>query len=409
MLHTLHSLQDVGQHYQWLQQMRETQPVWLDESSGCWHVFRYTDVHRVITDYSLFSAERNLRARKSSVSGRKRGRSLLVMDPPDHRQYRGLVSSAFTPKALARLSGRIAAITQELLNEIRPKGRVDLVSDFANPLPTTVIAEMLGVPTSDRPLFKTWADALLSRQVKDSEFFKSDERQEDQALDKTFDEMSDYFEQLLEERRRHPQVDMMSDLLAAEVDGEHLSLEDTISFCIVLLIAGHVTTTSLLGQAVRCFNEHPEALAQLRAQPELMPNAIEEVLRYASPAWRLGRMTKTEVTLGDVTIPAGAFIFAWLASANRDAEQFPDPDRFDITRTPNKHVAFGHGIHFCIGAPLSRMEASIALPMLLEQLPGLRISSEEPLELFQGTGLFGFKHLPVVFIPSEQKEMILQS
>ncbi len=400
MLHTSRSLDDLLQNYQWFQHMRENQPVWLDESSGCWHVFCYEDVHRIITDYSLFSSERRQRFRRNSKT--TMGRSLIAMDPPQHRQYRNLVSSAFTPRALARLTGRIAAISQELIDEVRPTGTMDLVADFAYPLPTTVIAEMLGVPTSDRPLFKSWADVLLNQQLKDSEFFKTDEDAEvRQRFTRTFDEMSDYFDRMLEERRQHPREDMMSELLAAEVDGEHLSKADTISFCILLLLAGHVTTTNLLSQAIRCFDEHPATVQQLIEKPDLMPGAIEEVLRYASPVWRLFRSTTADVTLSGVTIPANSYVFAWLASANRDSEQFPDPERFDITRTPNKHVAFGHGIHFCIGAPLSRMEASIALPMLLEQLPDMQISREQPLEPFEGRSLFGFKHIPLTFTPSQ--------
>ena len=174
-------------------------------------------------------------------------------------------------------------------------------------------------------------------------------------------------------------------------------MEDAISFSTLLLLAGHVTTTNLLSQAIRCFDEHPEALSQLRKQPELMPTAIEEVLRYASPVWRLVRTTKQEVTLAGVTIPKDEFIFTWLASANRDPRQFAEPERFDITRTPNRHVAFGHGIHFCIGAPLSRMEAAVALPMIIKQLPNLRVIPDDSPELFEGRLLFGFKRLPIAF------------
>lgn len=399
MLQQLSSLQNVQELYRWFEQMRATQPVWRDEKSGCWHVFRYADAHHVITDYHQFSSERRRPAARRAGRNPEDGRSIIAMDPPQHRQYRNLVSSAFTPRALARLSDRVRVITQELLDEVRPTGRMDVVSDIAYPLPTIVIAEMLGVPTSDRPLFRRWADALLSQQLSDAEFFKP-EQPEIRRISEAFDEMSDYFRAILEERRRQPHTDMMSDLLAAEVDGERLSMEDTISFCILLLLAGHVTTTNLLTQAIRCFDEHPDAMQQLREQPELMPDAIEEVLRYASPVWRLVRTNKTDVTIEGVTIPANSVIFPWLASANRDSQQFPDPERFDITRTPNKHIAFGHGVHFCIGAPLSRLEASIALPMMLEQLPQLQRVREEPLELFEGRILFGFKHLPVTFTPS---------
>jgi cytochrome P450 len=417
MQHQLSTLEDVQGLYDWFKEMRDTQPVWLDESSGCWHVFRYTDVNTVTTDYHLFSSERKRRAiarpRDAAVVGtsahpereRREGRSLLAMDPPQHRQYRNLVSPSFTPRALSRLSDRIATITQELLDQIRSAGRMDIVTDIAYPLPTIVIAEMLGVPTSDRPLFKRWADELLSRQLSDAEFFKPEQEQrnnpEIQRLQRLFEEMSDYFEAILEDRRRQPRDDMMSELLAAEVDGEHLSMEDTISFCILLLLAGHVTTTNLLSQAIRCFDEHPAALAQVCERPELMPGAIEEVLRYASPVWRLLRTTMTDVTIEGVTIPANSQVFAWLASANRDERQFSDPERFDIIRNPNRHIAFGHGIHFCLGAPLSRLETSVALPMMVKQLPDLHVLHDQPLELFEGRVLFGFKHLPVAFTALE--------
>jgi cytochrome P450 len=407
MLHTLATLHDVQKIYDWFEEMRTTQPVWLDESSGCWHVFRYADVRNIISDYTLFSSEGARRrfqalAAANTEAGRPRpGRSLIAMDPPQHRQYRSLVSHAFTPRAIERLRGRVAAITQELLDEARSAGTMDFATEIAYPLPTIVIAEMLGVPTSDRPLFKRWADGLLRRQLSDAEFFRPAEEQrndpEFQRLTHTFEEMSDYFRQMLEERKRAPRQDMMSDLLATEVDGDHLSMEDAISFSTLLLLAGHVTTTNLLSQAIRCFDEHPAALMQLRMHPELMPGAIEEVLRYASPVWRLVRTNNEAVTLAGVTIPKDAIIFAWLASANRDPEQFAEPERFDVTRTPNRHVAFGHGIHFCIGAPLSRMETAVALPMIIQQLPNLRVVHDESPELFEGRFLFGFKRLPIAF------------
>jgi cytochrome P450 len=237
--------------------------------------------------------------------------------------------------------------------------------------------------------------------LSDAEFFRPAEEQrndpEFQRLTHTFEEMSDYFRQMLEERKRTPRPDMLSDLLAAEVDGDHLSMEDAISFSTLLLLAGHVTTTNLLSQAIRCFDEHPAALAQLRTHPELMPGAIEEVLRYASPVWRLVRTNTEAVTLAGVTIPKDQIIFTWLASANRDPEQFAEPERFDMTRAPNRHVAFGHGIHFCIGAPLSRMETAVALPMIIKQLPNLRVVHDESPELFEGRFLFGFKRLPIAF------------
>ncbi|MBE3561349.1 MAG: cytochrome P450 [Ktedonobacteraceae bacterium] len=405
MLQTFSTLADVQRRYEWFDRMRTTQPVWLDESSGCWHVFRYTDVLHVITDYNLFSSERKrLRTparadQKEDRSQERAGRSILTMDPPEHHQYRSLVSHAFTPRAIDRLRERVARITEDLLGEAHAEGRMDFITAIAYPLPTTVIAEMLGVPTSDRPMFKRWADALLRRQLSDAEFFRPEEEQRNNAeikqITRTFEEMSDYFRCKLEERKQRPREDMMSELLAAEVNGEHLSMDDVINFCILLLLAGHITTTNLLGQAIRCFDEHPETLDLLRKQPELIPAAIEEVLRYASPVWRLIRITKAPVNIAGVTIPEGEPVFAWLAAANRDPEQFRQPERFDMMRNPNRHVAFGHGIHFCIGAPLSRMETSVALPIILKQLPGLHVIHDGTAELFEGSVLFGFKHLPV--------------
>jgi cytochrome P450 len=383
MKHILTTVDDVQARYAWFEQMRATQPVWLDKQSGAFHVFRYAEVEHIITDFGSFPSQ--------GVCN-----SILGMDPPHHRTYRNLVASAFTPHTIERLKGRVAEITQALLETVQHKGEVDVVTELASPLPVTVIAELLGIPSTDRPLFKRWADGLLGQQLSDARLFQPD-AQETQHLGLIHGQMHDYFIALLEERTRSPRDDLMSTLLQASTDDKQLSMEEVIEFCKLLLIAGHVTTTDLLSQTIRCFDEHPDALEQVRKQPDLLPGAIEEVLRFASPFWRLTRMTRTEVRLTDITIPAGTLVFAWLASANRDAEAFLDPERFDVTRTPNRHLAFGHGIHFCIGAPLARMEATIALPMILQQLPNMRVIREKPLELFEGEFVFGLKHLPVQF------------
>lgn len=398
---TLRSLHDVQQQYRWFHQMRAEQPVWLDDASGCWHVFRYADVQRVVTDYESFSSNFRRRIRIRSALAAP---SLIEMDPPQHSKYRSLISPAFTPRALSQLTGRITAIVQELLDRVRATGQMEVIGDLAYPLPSTVIAEMLGVPAEDRPVFKRWADALFSSQMSDEDLLHSNEPEELRRIEPTMREMTAYFAQKLEERRRQPRADLLSELLAAEVDGEHIREEELTSFCFLLLLAGHVTTTNLIGQAILCFDAHPEAMDQLRRRPELMPGAIEEVLRYASIVWRIGRITTTEVMLDEVRIPANAVIFAWVASANRDAAQFPDPDRFDITRSPNHHLAFGHGIHFCVGAPLARLETSIALPMMLEQLPQLR--RVPPVELLVSRALWEVKRLPVTFAPAASTQSV---
>ncbi len=260
---------------------------------------------------------------------------------------------------------------------------------------------MLGVPTADRPLFRTWAEGLLSRQLSDGDLLQPDARSasnpEVQHVRHIFEEMSHYFQHMLQERQQHPREDMMTELQMAEIDGKRLEGKDVVSFCILLLLAGHVTTTNLLQQAILNFDRYPEGRTHLLNHPESMPKAIEEVLRFASPVWRITRTTKAEVSIAGTTLPAGSIIFCWLASANRDPDQFPNAEQFDIARTPNRHVAFGHGVHFCIGAPLSRLEAAIALPMVLEQLPDLSVEHQNALELQQSRILFGFKRLPVSF------------
>ncbi len=398
MLQLATSWQKVEKQYHWFQHMQKDNPVWQDEVSGCWHVFQYEDVHQVITDYTLFSSEWNtlIRSKDGDVL-LPEAKSLIAMDPPEHRQYRNLISSAFMPRALARLSERIAMIAQELLDQVRERGEMDLVEDLAYPLPTMVICELLGAPIEDRPFFKRWANHLLSLQLSDEELTDDGFLSSDERVLADLREMRRYFRTMLEERYKNPQADMMSDLIMAEVDGERLDIESAISFCVLLLLAGHVTTTNLLSQALRCFDEHPGVMEQLRQDASLMPGAIEEVLRYASPVWRLRRRVRTKTTLAGVTLPAGSRVFAWVAAANRDASHFSEPEQFDISRNPNKHLSFGHGIHFCMGAPLSRLETAIALPMILAQLPGLRQIPEKPGELFEGGILFGFRSLPMAF------------
>lgn len=209
-----------------------------------------------------------------------------------------------------------------------------------------------------------------------------------------------YFRRLIAARRRAGSEDLITALIEASVEGKRLTEEEIISFCFVLLRAGHITTSSLLSQALRCFAEHPAVLAHLRMHPEDLPSAIEEVLRYASPIWRLPRTTTEAVTIHTVTTPQGARVFAWLASANRDEEHFLNPERFEIARSPNKHIAFGHGIHLCVGAVLARLEASIALPILLQQIPDFHIYHKGPVELSGEFGPFDFRHFAVTFTPS---------
>lgn len=375
-----HALEEVPQTYSWFEEMRTQHPVFYNERMHLWQVFRYEDVSAVITDYNRFSSQ------AFGVTGSFLKDTLIEKDPPDHRKLRNLVNLAFTPRAVARLSDRITQITQELLDQVRLQGKMDIVSDFAFPLPAKVIAELLGVPSEDWDIFQRWArvdsaDPNLTRQ---------------EAGRSMQEEMSDYFSKLLEERRRAPREDLISALSTAEVDGERLSEYELVKFCTLLLAAGQETTKNLIANAIVCFTDYPDSMERLIREPALMPTAIEEVLRYLPPVWFLFRQTRTDVELAGQHIPANQLVLAWTASANRDPAQFPDPDRFDIEREPNRHLAFGHGIHFCVGAPLARLEARIALPMMLEQLRNLQRVEGFPITVHMGI-VFVIRSLPITF------------
>jgi cytochrome P450 len=317
--------------------------------------------------------------------------SLIASDPPRHRQLRALVSQAFTPRAVAALTSRISCIVHELLDAVAPTGRMDVIRDLAYPLPVIVIAEMLGIPAGERDQFKRWSDAVVT--VENNGSARRSTRRPVPAMR----EMHDYFEQKLAERRRQPQNDLMSHLLQAQIDGAHLTPEEVIGFCILLLIAGNETTTNLIGNAIWCFDEQPTAMELLRSRPELMASAIEEVLRYRSPVKAMLRVTKTDTMIADHTLRAGQSVKAWLGSANRDEARFPDADHFDITRTPNRHIGFGHGIHFCLGAPLARLEAQVALTIMFERLYDIKRVRAVPLEPLNSSILYGVHHLPILF------------
>jgi cytochrome P450 len=367
--------------FPWYRFMRELQPVYYQPDYHSWQVFRYDDVQRVLSEYATFS---------SSFSGGQ-GRdplsmSIISMDPPRHRQLRNLVTQAFTPRGVAQLSGRITAIVNDLLDQVIATGRMDVVSDLAYPLPVIVIAEMLGIPQEDRARFKMWSDAIVGASLPGGG--------NPQA------EMGTYFLNMIEQHRHEAKDDLISALLNAQIDGEHLSQQELLGFLVLLLVAGNETTTNLIGNAFVCFDEHPEVMEQLRAEPELIPGAIEEVLRYRSPVQFMYRRAATDVTLDGHEIQARQMVIAWIGSANRDERQFPDPDTFDIRRTPNRHLAFGHGIHFCIGAPLARLESKIALTLMLERMKDIQRVQDVPLEAMGSTLVYGVKHFPITFTKS---------
>lgn len=340
--------------------MRSEAPVCRLDPVGFWAVSRYEDVVFVLKNPGLFSNAAYNRSidKTRSVGGLGEPQPTLVgLDPPRHTQMRALIMRAFTPRIVAALEPRIREISRDLVNKIAAKGSFELVNDFTIPLPMIVIAEMLGVEPDRREDFKHWCDELMTNVAIIKE-------PDPERAFKAADELSRYFQKVIEERRRNPKDDLISLLLAAEIEGEKLSLPEVVSFANLLLIAGNETTTSLIGNAFYALTEHPDAYATMLQHRARIPEVVEETLRWLSPAQLILRVAKEDVKLGGVTIPKGSVVTPILASANRDERKFPNGERFDIDRDTKGHIAFGLDIHFCLGASLARLEAKVALEEL---------------------------------------------
>lgn len=346
-------------------------------------VFDYATVKRVLSDHDAFT------------SAHGPADWLIFTDPPRHTKLRALISKAFTPKSVTNLEPRIRELSQQLLDNVIERGGMDLAHDYAVQLPVMVIAEMLGVPPADRPLFRRWNDVMvdMSYTIPGG---AAGEAATAQFIIITA-EMDAYLAEVLEQRRKQPANDLLTRLDQAEVDGERLTPQEMLGFFQVLLLAGSETTTHLITNAILCFAEFPDQLALLRSNPQLLPSAIEEVLRYRSPLQWMYRLTRREVELHGQLVPAHKMVLAVMGAANHDPAQFPQPKRFDITREPNQHLAFGHGVHFCLGASLARLEARIALPHLLERLKGLRVVDTATWQPRRGLHVMGPERLDVTF------------
>ncbi len=314
-------------------------------------------------------------------------RHLLEIDPPDHTRLRALVHKAFTPRMVENLRPRIHQIAADLLDEMGDHGAADLIGAFAFPLPITVIAEMLGIPPEDREQFRRWTKILL---------FSPDGEANRAALM----EFGMYMNRMIDDRHHHPQDDIITALFHAEEDGDKLNRMELLSMLFLLLVAGHETTVNLIGNGTLALLQNPDQLQKLRADPALMKPAVEEMLRYNGPVdMTTNRWAFEDVAIGGTVIPQGSLVWASLLAANRDPAHFPDPDRFDITREPNRHIAFGSGIHYCVGAPLARMEGAIALDALIRRLPRLELAVPvESLEWTTGMMIIhGMNAMPVRF------------
>lgn len=372
-------MNDPYQHYA---HMRATAPVSFNAQLQMWEVYRYHDIQAVLGDPQTFS---------SDLSALQ---TLATMDPPRHTQLRKLVARAFTSKLIAALEPSIVTITDELLDRVAASGQVDVIADLAFPLPVTVIAELLGLPASDRGRFKEWSVPAI--RVAEMEL---QGRPPEAHLMAAVGELMQYLADLAEERRKEPRDDLISGLVYAEVDGERLSLDEITSTCRLLLIAGFETTANLIGNTTRLLLEHPQALGQVKADAELLPSAIEEALRYHTPFQFFARKATRDVTVGGQLISAGQVLLTFNASGNRDEAAFADADRFDVTRSPNRHLSFGHGIHYCLGAGLGRLEARIGIGRLLQRFADLRPDTEKAVEALPSIVLFGWSNLPARFTP----------
>lgn len=364
------------------QRLRTSDPLSRDPSSGLWLALGYDVAKQVLSDSETFSS--------------RYGPDWMIFnDPPRHTKLRALVSKAFTPRMVAALESRIRDLSRELLDRVVERGEMDLVADFAAPLPMLVIAEMLGIPTKDRQQLHQWADAILAMSYTIGGPPEA-ARAAQEGFAATTAEMSGYLSNVLVADQGEPDGDLLTRLHGAEVDGVQLTREEILGFFQLLLLAGSETTTNLISNAVLCLAEYPDQLARLRANPGGLQFTVEEVLRYRSPLQWMYRIARRQVNLFGMTIPAGAMVLAVIGAANRDPTIFANPDLFDITRDPNPHLAFGYGAHFCLGAPLARLEARIALADLLARADEITLGPWEPRP---GSHVLGPAHLPFRFIP----------
>lgn len=370
-------------------ELRRTSPVCQVEPGDMWAVSRYEDVLTVLGNPLLFSSK--ARGQQLERSGRRNllVDSLMLEDPPRHGRLRALVSRAFNAAAVARLESFIRTTARELAGLLPSGSPVDFVTAFALPLPARVMGELLGVDPALHTQFKRWVDILVAA-------VPSEEDPRFQQVLDTWREVEQALREVVEQRRRHPGEDLLSELMRARVDGESLTEGELLGFCFLLLAAGLETTAHVLGHSVRVWLEHPELVARLRADPALVPRLLEEVLRYEPPVHLIARRTTAEVELAGVRLPEGATLAVLLGSACHDEARFPHPERFDLERPGLQNLPFGHGVHFCLGAMLARLEIRLGLEALLERFESLAPGGQ-PLQWNRPVVVRGPAALPVIF------------
>jgi len=380
--------------YPFYRRLREEDPV-HQSPLGIWVLTRYDDAVMVLRDprfgreglAEIMDARLGVPARPANT------RDMLFRDPPDHTRLRALVSRAFTPRVVEAMRPHIQEIVDGLLDRVADSGRLDVIEDLAYPLPVRVICEMLGVPLADQEVFKDWS-ADIARSLDASILPAGSEAVTRGQV--AGDAIREYFRGLIAGRRKQPRADLLSALIAAEEQGDKLSEPELVATCVLLLIAGHETTVNLIGNGLLALLRHPDQLRVLAADPALIQTGVEELLRFDGPVQRTGRLTMADVEIGGRDIPKGSIVAAVIGAANRDPAHFADPDRLDVTRQENRHIAFGFGIHFCLGAPLARIEGQVAIGTILRRWPTLKLVSDTP-EWRESSVLRGLKTLPVTF------------
>jgi cytochrome P450 len=382
--------------YPLFRRLRTEDPVHWDPFLHTWVVTRYIEVLEVL---HTFSAQRTHTPEKLKAVGlpemspiaQLMVRQMLFMDPPAHTRLRSLASQAFSPARVAVLRTHIREIVSRLLDEVQAKGRMDIIGDLGEPLPAIVTAEMLGVPVEDRHRLKGWS-ADFAEMLGN---FQHNPEGVPRML-RTVQEMTAYFRDTIRRLQDHPREGLVHSLMMAEVDGDRLTEEEVVATSIVTMVGGLETTTNLIGNGVLTLLRHPEEMNRLREDLSLIPSAVEEMLRYESPSQHTGRLAPGDVELGGRVVRKGQAVMAVMAAANRDPERFPDPDRFDVSRQDNRHLAFGYAAHFCFGAALARVEGQEAFEAIVQRLPDLEFEPG-PLVWRNNLGLRGLTALPVRF------------
>jgi len=371
--------------YPLYQRMRDSEPVAYNAELDCWFLFRFDDVLTAVHDHETFVSGQGI----SVMHGRdtQPAPTLIAMDNPLHDELRTAVSRKFTPRAIKEFEPIVRALATEHVDAFVDRGSCELMHELAIPVPMIVVGDLLGVRPEDRTQFREWADALVHQDPRRPETLEP-ARAAGGAL-------GQYFAGVIEDRRRQPSDDLVSDLIAAEVRGRALEFQEIVGFAFLLIVAGTETTTNLIGNAVLALTHDPSQHAALRADPSLSTGAVEEVLRYDGPVQGLSRVTVADVELSDTVVPAGSRLQLRYGSANRDEREFPDADTFDVRRVPGRHVAFGHGIHHCLGAALARLEGRIVIEELVARTSDWEIVA--PVERWASAEVRGPSRLELTF------------